>query len=275
VFGVYSSLVSLAFSSVAWPSGVGLGLGFILGVGLAYLLIDRVLRAQGDAPRTGVWRRLATVCCLLWGLVLPLSLASAGLLWGAGFGVGTLIEGPVSTTVRETTHTWLAGANGLGATVLKRMPLAKRLSQRELLAVVQAAPEWISAALDQDQVAAVWKKATGAPMPPQLTAVVRQQFHALVTRHDDWLHPVVQHLRDRASGNAGNWPTVQEAIEAMVAPAVFHQASASVRATAGRDARMIGLGALALAALLAGGLALAWRRPAEASRQTPKSEAVG
>lgn len=262
VFGVYSSLVSLAFSSVAWPSGVGLALGIVLGVGLAYLLIDRVLRAHGAAPLGGALRRLASVCCLLWGLTLPLAFAAAGLLWGAGFGVGALVEGPVSTTVRETTHTWLTGASGLSATVLERMPLAKRLSQRELLTLVQAAPEWISAALDQDQVGAVWQKATGAPMPPQLAMVVRQQFHALVSRHDDWLHPVVQHLRERASGNAGNWPTVQEAIEAMVAPAVFHDASVAIRGTAGRDARLIVLGALALAALLAGALALAWRRPA-------------
>jgi uncharacterized membrane protein len=262
VFGVYSSLVSLAFSSVAWPSGVGLTLGLILGLVLAYALIDRVLRAQAAAPREGARRRLATACCLLWGMTLPLSLGAAGLVWGAGFGVGTLVEGPVSTTVRETTHTWLVGANGLSATLLKRMPLAKRLSQRELLTLVQAAPEWISAALDQEQVAATWKKATGAPMPPQLAGVVRQQFHALVTRHDDWLHPVVQHLRERAAGNASGWPTVQEAIEAMVAPAVFQEASATIRATAGRDARKIALFALGLAAALAGALALAWRRPA-------------
>lgn len=258
MFGLYASLVPLALSSVAWPAGVGLAVGSLVGVTLAYLLIDRTLRAQGSAPKVGVRRRLATVCCLLWGLTLPLSLASAGLLWGAGYGVGKLVEGPVSTTVRETTHTWLVGASGIGAAVWKKMPLAKRLSQRELLTIVQAAPDWISAALDDQQVAATWQKATGAPMPPLLAGVLRQQFHALISRHDDWLHPVVEHLRARAGGG----PTVQEAIEAMVAPSVFQQASASIRGTAGRDARFLALAALGLAAALAGLLALAWRRPA-------------
>lgn len=265
MFGIYSSLVPLAFSSVAWPAGVGLAVGSLVGLALAYVLIDRTLRAQGSAPRLGVRRRLATVCCLVWGLTLPLSLASAGLLWGAGHGVGKLVEGPVSTTVRETTHTWLAGASGVGAAVWKRMPLAKRLSQRELLTIVQAAPDWISAALDDQQVSATWQKATGAPMPPLLAGVLRQQFHALVARHDDWLHPVVEHLRAQAGGG----PTVQEAIEALVAPPVFQRASASIRAAAGRDARVLALGALGLAAMLAGLLVLAWRRAAPPAEVPP------
>jgi hypothetical protein len=265
VFGVYATLVSLAFSSVAWPSGVGLAVGLVLGLGVAYLLIDRVLRAQGNTARVGMRRRFGSVCCLLWGLTLPFGLGAAGLVWGAGFGVGSLVEGPVSTTVRETTHTWLAGASGLGAAVWKRMPLAKRLSQRELLTIVQSAPDWISAALDQDQVAATWQKTTGAPMPPELAGVVRQQFHALVTRHDDWLHPIVDHLRERATGGAASAPTVQEAIEALVAPAVFREAGATIRATAGHDARLIALVVLGFAALLAGLLALAWRRPPAAA----------
>src|SRR4051794_5656470 len=152
VFGLYSSLLTLALSSVAWPSAVGVSLGILVGVGLGYLLIDRVLRAQAATPQPALVRRLASACCLVWGLVLPLGMAAAGLVWGVGFGVGTLVEGPVSTTVRETTHTWLVGANGIGTAVLRRLPLAKRLSERELLTVVQAAPEWISEALDQDRV---------------------------------------------------------------------------------------------------------------------------
>jgi hypothetical protein len=61
-------------------------------------------------------------------------------VWGVGSGVGSVVEGPVSTTVRETTHTWLMAANTLGVGVLKRLPLTKRLTERELLSVVQAAP---------------------------------------------------------------------------------------------------------------------------------------
>jgi len=274
VFGLYSSLFTLAFSSVAWPSGVGVTLGALVGLGLAYTLIDRVIRAQIVTPQSGVLRRLASVSCLLWGMTLPLAMAAAGLVWGVGSGVGSLIEGPVSTTVRETTHTWLTAANTLGVGVLKRLPLAKRLSERELLTVVQSAPEVISEALDQDRVGALWQKATGAPMPPQLAPVLRHEFQALTSHHGEWLRPAVEHLRSRARGAAGGQPTVQEAIEAMVSPAVFHDAANAVRATTRRDARNIALLALVIAALLAGGLRLAWRRnPATAPSPTPPAAA--
>jgi hypothetical protein len=269
VFGVYSSLVGLAFSSVAWPSGVGLTVGLLAGLGLAYGLIDRVLRAQAARPLPELVRRLASVCCLLWGMLLPIAMGAAGLVWGVGSGVGSLVEGPVSTTVRETTHTWLTAATGVGVGVMKRLPLAKRLSERELLTVVQAAPEVISAALDQEKVAAVWQKATGAPMPPQLSAVLRHEFHALTSRHGQWLHPAVERLRARAQGTAGGWPTVEEAIEAMVAPAVFNDAASAIRSTTRRDARNIALGVLLISALLGGGLRLAWRRPAAAAAAPP------
>jgi hypothetical protein len=274
VFGLYSSLFTLAFSSVAWPSGVGFTLGALLGLGLAYGLIDRVLRGQSEAPRPAWLRRLASACCLLWGMTLPFALAAAGLVWGVGSGVGSLVEGPVSTTVRETTHTWLAAANGIGVGVLKRLPLAKRLSERELLAVVQSAPEVISEALDQDKVSTFWQRATGSPMPPQLAPVLRHEFHALTSHHGEWLRPAVEHLRSRARGGAGGQPTVQEAIEAMVSPAVFHDAANAVRATTRRDARNIVLAAIAIAALLAGGLRLAWRRAAGAPAPAPATPAA-
>ena len=224
MFDLYSSLVTLALSSVAWPCAVGVSLGVLAGVGLAFLLIDRVLQAQGRVPQPGLVRRLASVCCLLWAMMLPLAMASAGLAWGAGFGIGVLVEGPVSATVRETMHTWLLAANGVGVGVLKRLPLAKRLSEHELLTVVQAAPEMISTALDQEKVGAFWQKATGAPMPPQLASVLRHEFHALTSHHGEWLHPAVERLRNRAQGTAGSAPTVQEAIEAMVSPATFRDA---------------------------------------------------
>jgi hypothetical protein len=268
VFGLYSSLFRLAFSSVAWPSGVGVTLGALLGLGLAYGLIDRVIRAQVETPQPPVVRRFASVSCLLWGMTLPLALAAAGLVWGVGSGVGSLIEGPISTTVRETTHTWLTAANGIGVGVLKRLPLAKRLTERELLAVVQSAPEVISEALDQDKVGAFWQKATGAPMPPQLAPVLRHEFSAVTGHHGERLRPAVERLRSRAQGSAGGQPTVQEAIEAMVAPEVFNGAANTVRKTTRRDARNIALVALLISGLLAGGLRLAWRRrptPAPAS----------
>ena len=88
VFGLYSSMASLAFSSVAWPSAVGVILGAVIGFTLAYVLIDRVIRAQVETPQPTAVRRLASACCLLWGLVLPLAMAVAGLVWGVGSGVG-------------------------------------------------------------------------------------------------------------------------------------------------------------------------------------------
>jgi hypothetical protein len=271
MFGLYSSLFRLAFSSVAWPSGVGVTLGLLLGLGLAYVLIDRVIRAQIETPQPTVIRRLASVSCLLWGMTLPLSLAAAGLVWGVGSGVGSLVEGPISTTVRETTHTWLTAANGIGVGVLKRLPLAKRLSERELLSVVQAAPEVISEALDQDKVGAFWQKATGSPMPPSLAPVLRHEFHALTSHHGEWLRPAGERRRRRAQGTTGGGqPTVQEAIEAMVAPSVFQDAANAVRATTRRDARTIALIALLISGLFAGGLRLAWRRrPAPAAAPAP------
>lgn len=274
MFGLYSSLGSLALSSVAWPSGVGVTVGALLGLGLAYVLIDRTLRAHARTPQPELVRRFASACCLLWGLVLPFSLASAGLAVGIGSGVGSLVEGAVSTTVRETTHTWLTAASGIGVGVLRKLPLAKRLGERELLTVVQAAPDVISAALDQDKVGAVWQKATGSPMPPQLTAVLRHEFHALTSHHGEWLRPAVDRLRAQAKAAGTGGPTVQEAIEAMVAPSVFHDAATMIRGTARRDARNIALFAVVLAALLAGGLRLAWKRGAGESakaRATPEA----
>src|SRR4029079_629640 len=124
-------MASLAFSSVAWPSAVGVILGAAIGFGLAYVLIDRVMRANVERPQPPVVRRFASACCLLWGLVLPLAMAAARLSWGLGSGVGSVVEGPVSTTVRETTHTWLAAANTLGVGVLKRLPPAESPAERE------------------------------------------------------------------------------------------------------------------------------------------------
>jgi hypothetical protein len=261
MLALYSSLLTLAVSTIAWPTGVGLAAGLVVGGGLAFGLIDRVFRAQGRNPQRGLVRRLSTVCCLLWGLTLPLGAMAAGVVWGVGFGVGTLVDGPVSVTVREAVHSTVVTANGLAAGLRERLPLGKRLSERELLTIVQAAPAWISGALDEERVGALWQKATGAPMPPQLASALRQEFQALTSHHVEWLQPVVAGLRARAQGTAGNWPTVREALEATVAPPVFHQASRSIRATTRRHALVLGGGVILLAALLAVGLKVAWRSP--------------
>jgi hypothetical protein len=191
-------------------------------------------------------------------------------MWGVGSGVASVVEGPVSTTVRETTHTWLTAANTLGVGVLKRLPLTKRLTERELLSVVQAAPDVIADALDQDKVGAAWQRATGAPMPPQLAAVLRHEFKALTSHHGEWLHPAVEKLRARAREAGTSGPTVQEAIEAMVSPQVFHDAAGTIRSMTRRDARIVALIAILLSALLAGGLRLAWRRRASAAGPAPE-----
>ena len=261
MLALYSTLLTLAVSTIAWPAGVGLAAGILVGGGLAYGLVDRVLRAQGANPQRGLVRRFSTVCCLLWGLTLPLGAMAAGVVWGVGFGVGTLVDGPVSTTVREAVHSTVVTANGLAAGLRERLPLGKRLSEGELLTIVQAAPLWISRALDEERVGTLWQKATGAPMPPQLAASLQQEFQALTSHHVDWLQPVVAGLRARAQGTAGNWPTVREALEATVAPPVFHQASQSIRGTTRRHALVLGGGVLFLAALLALGLKLVWRSP--------------
>jgi hypothetical protein len=118
----------------------------------------------------------------------------------------------------------------------------------------------------------------------RLAAVLRHEFKALTSHHGEWLHPAVERLRARAKEAGTNGPTVQEAIESMVAPQVFHDAATTIRSKVRRDARLVGLLALALAALLAGGLRLAWRRrpdlpasapaPAPAPTSTPAETAA-
>jgi hypothetical protein len=255
--GLFSALVALAFTSVVTSAKVGAAVGAALGIAAAYLLISRVLREQGSTPARVGLRRLASACCLVWALVLPIALASAGLVWGLARGLGNVVEGPVSTTVRATTHAWIARANGLRAGGLARFPLAKRLSESELVSVVRAAPAEI---LDANQAGVEVQDGDGAAVPPQVMDVVREELHRLIGSHGAWLLPELERLRARAQGASANRPTLQETIEAMVAPPVFHDAATAIRAKAGRYVRLLALGALGLAALLAVALALAWRR---------------
>jgi hypothetical protein len=258
---------------VALAGKVGAVLGLLVGAVLAYVPIARVLRAMAESPRTltVAWRRFAGVCCLLWGLALPTAFCAAGLTWGLARGLGNVVEGPVSVTVRATTETWLSRVGGLRAGVLAKVPLAKRLTDSELMGVVRAAPVWISEALDHDgpaSAAAAQKLHLGS-VPPQVLAFVRAGFHDWTVEHGAWLRPAVERLRARAQGSAANRPTLQETIEAMVAPSVFQDASTAIRARAGHYARLLVFTSFGLSALLAGLLWWAWKRtaaPAEAPR---------
>jgi hypothetical protein len=272
--GLSSALVAIAFTSVAWLAKGGAVLGGLVGGVLAYAAIARVIRAQGAAPQRVTARRFATLCCLLWGLLLPIPLGTAGLLWGLARGLGNVVEGPVSTTVRATAHTWLNRASGLRAGVLGRYPLAKRLSDGELMVVVHAAPEWFSEVLGHDELAAAWQKINGVPVPPQVLSFVREEFRAVTGDRMVWLRSAVDRLRSRAQGAAADRPTLQETIEAMVAPSVFQDAATAIRATAGHYIRMIVLGVLGLSALLAGVLRLLWKAPAAAAAATTTATKV-
>jgi hypothetical protein len=260
--GLGSALLAMMFTSVTWLAKSGVVVGSLLGAALAYLMIARVLRAQGSAPQRASVRRLAAACCLIWALVLPLSFGAAGLLWGLAHGLGEVVEGPVSTTVRATTQSWLARANGLRAGVLGRFPLAKRLSDGELMAVVRAAPEWMAEALDHHDVAEAWKKASSVTLPPQVLGFVSSEFQALTGERASRLRAELDRLRSRAQGALADRPTLEESINALVAPAVFQDAARQISATAGHFVRVLVLGALALSAALAGMLRLLWKRPA-------------
>ncbi len=270
--GLSSALLAMMFTSVTWLAKSGVVVGTLLGAGLAYLMIARVLRAQGSAPQRPAVRRFAAACCLLWALVLPLSFGAAGLLWGLAHGLGEVVEGPVSTTVRATTESWVARANGLRAGVLGRFPLAKRLSDGELAAVVGEAPEWLAEALDHHDAADAWKKASSVPMPPQVLSFVSSEFHALTGERASRLRAELDRLRTRAQGALAERPTLEETIKTLVAPSVFEDAAGQIRAMAGHFVRLLVLGALALSAALAGMLRLLWKRPASAATGAPTGE---
>lgn len=260
--GVFSALVAMAFSQVAWLAVGGAIVGLLVGVALAFGLIDRAVRALAGRTLPVHVRRVATLSCLVWGLVLPSFFAVSGLAWGLGRGLGNVIEGPVSTTVRATTHTWLARANEIKAGVLGRFALARRLTEGELAAVAQSAPQWLSEALASHDLGAAWQKATGVSLPPQVLAVARAELQTLAARHGAWMNPAFEALRNRAKTAPANRPTLQESVEAMVSPAAFERASAAVRGRAARYVWLFMLSALATSAALAGVLRLLWMRAA-------------
>ena len=259
--GLYSALFSMAFTSVAWFAKVGTVVGALLGALLAYLPIAWVLRAQGAVPQRVAVRRTAAVCCLVWGLVLPPVLAASGLVWGLAHGLGNVVQGPLSTTVRATVDTWMTRANGLRNSVLGRYPLAKRLSESELANVMRATPEWISEVFGHAEVAAIQQRAEDVLIPAPVVSFMRGEFEAVAAGHHrrEWLTPTLERLRARARGATADWPTMQETISSMVAPSAFQGAASSIRTRAWHYIWRMVLRALFLSAALAGGLRLLWR----------------
>jgi hypothetical protein len=216
-------------------------------------------------------RRTAGACCLVWGLVLPPVFATAGLVWGLSHGLGNVVEGPLSTTVRATVDTWMTRASSLRTSVLGRYPLAKRLSESELATVMRATPEWISEVFGHAEVAALQQKAEDALIPTPVISFMRGELEMVAAgrHHRAWLTPALAQLRARARGAAADWPTLQETIASMVAPSVFQGAAASIRTRAWHFIWRILLRALLLSAALAGGLRLLWRLPAPAAVPAP------
>jgi len=107
-------------------------------------------------------------------------------------------------------------------------------------------------------------------------AFLREEFDTLAAgrRHRAWLAPAVERLRARARGATGDWPTMQETIQAMVAPSVFQGAATAIRARAWRYIWRMTLAALLLSGALAGVLRLLWRLPARVAATAPEPVAA-
>ena len=272
--GLYSALFSMAFTSVAWFAKIGTVMGALLGALLAYLPIARVLRAEGAVPQRAAVRRTAAVCCLVWGLVLPPVFATAGLVWGLSHGLGNVVEGPLSTTVRATVDTWMSRANGLRNSVLGRYPLAKRLSESELSAVMRATPQWISEVFGHTEVAALQERAEDALIPAPVISFMRGEFEAVAAghHHRDWLTPSPSSASAR--GPRARVPTGRRAARRRSSRwwrrRPFQGAAASsIRTRAWHYIWRMVFRALLLSVMLAGALRLLWRLPAAAPVPAP------
>ena len=113
------------------------------------------------------------------------------------------------------------------------------------------------------EVAAVQQKAEDVLVPAPVIVFMRGEFDTLAAgrRHRAWLAPAIERLRARARGASGDWPTMQETIESMVAPSVFEGAATSIRTRAWHYIWKMVLAALLVSAALAGALRLLWRLP--------------
>ena len=139
------------------------GAGFYVGAILSAIFLVRLLGASWDSHFPAVWpdATFANQGYLAVAAKSPFRPSFYNAFRPIGYPLLLWVFG------RNTQLTVVAQASlycvGVGA--LKHLPLAKRLSERELLTVVQAAPDVIAGALDQEKVGAIWEKATGAPVP--------------------------------------------------------------------------------------------------------------
>jgi hypothetical protein len=260
VFSVFGALAAMALQSVKWFALGGAIAGLVFGVVGAFVLVDRFNQSLVNAKQPSYVRKFGTCCCVLWALLLPTSLATAGLIWGLGHGVGNVIEGPVSTTIRSTAHGWLNEANEVRTKLLGHWTLTKRLSETELSLVTQTAPRWLADVLFPHDAPAPWLKLTGITIPPTVVAMVREGLREAPTKHPSWFSPVIASLRSRSQGPAANHPTMQETLEAMIAPPVFENAARAVRSYAVSYVKKLVVVGLGVSALLAVILWALWKK---------------
>lgn len=262
MFSAFGSLFDLAFQSIQRYALGGAAVGVVLGGLCAFALIEIFTRALVKAPQRTYVRMCGTLCCLFCALVLPTFFGAAGFTWGVGHGLGRVVEGPISNTVRQTANGWIRQANGVRIKWLGQWALARRLSETEMTFVTQTAPRWLSDVLLPSDTSASWLTSTGIAVPATVVAVLREGLRE-TRQHPAFLQPVVDDLRTRSKGPAASRPTMQETLEAMVAPAVFDKAAQGIRATAFSYIKVMLLLALALTAPLIVLLRLLWRSPAK------------
>ena len=260
MLSVFGALAAMALQSVKWFALGGAFAGLVLGVFGALATVDRFNRALMNSKQLGYVRRFGSICCVVWALLLPTSLATAGFIWGLAHGVGNVIEGPISTTVRSTAHGWLNEASDVHTKLLGHWALTKRLSEAELSFVTQTAPRWLADVLLPNNAPAPWLKLTGIKIPPTAVAVIREVLREAPSMHPSWFSPVIATLRSRSQGPAANHPTMQETLEAMIAPQVFENVAHTVKASALSYIKMLLILGLSVSAVLGAILWGLWRR---------------
>jgi len=273
VFNAYSALAGLAFKSVAWSAVLPGVLLFVLGGVLAFFLIDASNKALMSRPLPVYVRRIATLGYLIWALVLPTSFGVAGFSWGLGRGLGNLVEGPVSSTVRGAILPWIAAGDQYGNKLLGRWTLAKRLSEKEFTQVTQTAPRWLAETLFPNDKPAEWLKATGLNISPAMVSVLREGLLNAPQKHPSLFGVALRDLRTRALGEEKHHPTLKETLEAMISPEVFQNASATLQAKGRAYFLWLVIRATALSAVIAIVLLVLWRKTRPAAAVTPEASA--
>lgn len=260
MFAAYSALAGLAFRSVAWLAVAPGVLLFIVGIVLAFAVIDTVNRGLTRRQQPTYVRRFATVACMVWALVLPTFLGAAGFAWGLGRGLGNMVEGPIGSSIRGAVSPWIASTDRLGSKLLGRWVLARRLSESEFTQVTQTAPRWLADALFPNDNPADWIKATGISIPPAVVTVLREGLLNAPQKHPTLFGSALRRLRSRSRGAAINQPTLKETLEAMISPDVFKNASRSIQDESWHYVGWLVSRAFVMAIIAAGLLRLLWRK---------------